>query len=67
MFHFSNLIEENKVGEVKHMLSNLVSSYQSNSEIVDHFYQQQSNTKNDLTSTKIINIDQNKVIRIKTK
>jgi len=62
-----NLIEENKVGEVKHMLSNLVSSYQSNSEIVDHFYEQQSNSKNDLTSTKIINSDQNKVIRIKTK
>ena len=65
--HLSNLIEENKVEKVKHMLSNLVTSYQSNSEIVDHFYEQQSNSKNDLTSTKIINSDQNKVIRIKTK
>ena len=35
--HLSNLIEENKVEEVKNMLSNLVSSYQSNSKIVDHF------------------------------
>jgi len=48
------------------LLSNLVPSYQSNSKIVDHFYEQQSNSKNDLTSTKIINSDQNKVIRIKT-
>ena len=65
--HLSNLIEENKVDEVKHVLSNLVTSYQSNSEIVDHFYEQQSNSKNDLKSAKIINSDQNKVIRIKTK
>ncbi|MDB2698176.1 polysaccharide biosynthesis protein [Candidatus Pelagibacter bacterium] len=65
--HLSNLIEENKVEKVKHMLSNLVTSYQSNSEIVDHFYEQQSNSKNDLKSAKIINSDQNKVIRIKTK
>ena len=61
-----NLIEENKVEEVKHMLLNLVPSYQSNSKIVDHFYEQQSNSKNDLNSPKIIN-DENKVIRIKTK
>ena len=64
--HLLNLIEENKVEEVKHILSNLVTPYQSNSEIVDHFYLQQSNSKNDLTS-KIINSDQNKVVRIKTK
>ena len=65
--HLSNLIEENKVDEVKHMLSNLVTSYQSNSEMVDHFYEQQSNSKNDLNSPKTINSDKNKVIRIKTK
>jgi FlaA1/EpsC-like NDP-sugar epimerase len=65
--HLSNLIDENKVEEVKHMLSNLVNSYKSNSEIVDHFYEQQSNSKNDLISSKTINNDQNKVIRIKTK
>jgi FlaA1/EpsC-like NDP-sugar epimerase len=65
--HLSNLTEENKVEEVKHMLSKLVTSYQSNSEMVDHFYKQKSNSKNDLTSTKIIDIDQNKVIKIKTK
>ena len=65
--HLSNLIEENKVDEVKHVLSNLVTSYQSNSKIIDHFYEQQSNSKNDLNSPKIINSDKNKVIRIKTK
>ena len=63
----SNLIEENKVEEVKHRLSNLVPSYQSNSEIVDHFYEQQSNSKDNVNSPKIINNKENKVIRIKTK
>jgi len=64
--HLSNLIEENKVEEVKLILSNLVTSYQSNSKIVDHFYKQQSNLKTDLNSPKIINND-NKVVRIKNK
>ena len=63
--HLLNLIEENKVEEVKNMLSNLVPSYKSNSKIVDHFYEQQSNSKYELNSSKIINSDQNKVIRIK--
>ena len=65
--YLSDLIEDNKVEDVKNVLSNLVPSYQSNSKIVDHFYEQQLNSKNDLTSTKIINSDQNKVVRIKTK
>ena len=65
--HLSNLIEENKVFEVKHLLSNLVPSYQSSSKIVDHFYEKQSNSMNNLDQPKIINSDQNKVVRIKTK
>ncbi len=66
--HLSNLIYENKVEEVKNMLSNLVPSYQSNSKIVDHFYKQQFNSKNDLNSPEIIiDSDKNKVARIKTK
>jgi FlaA1/EpsC-like NDP-sugar epimerase len=64
--HLSSLMEENKVEEVKHMLSNLVPSYQSNSEIVDHFYEQQSKLKKSLSSPKDVN-NENKVIRIKTK
>ena len=63
----SNLIEENKVEEVKHMLTNLVPSFKSNSKIVDHFYQQKSNLKYDLNLPKKIDIDKSKVIRIKTK
>ena len=61
----SILIDENKVEEVKIMLSNLVPSYQSNSKIVDHFYEQQSKLKQSLSSSKDVN-DKNKVIRIKT-
>ena len=60
-----NLIEENKVGGVKDALSRLVTSYKSNSEIVDHFYGQQSNLKNNLKSKKTIGSKENKVIRIK--
>jgi FlaA1/EpsC-like NDP-sugar epimerase len=65
--YLSNLIEENKVEEVKNMLSNLVPSYQSNSEIVDHFFKQQLNLKNDLKLSKKTNNEENKVVRIKTK
>jgi FlaA1/EpsC-like NDP-sugar epimerase len=65
--HLSNLIEKNKVEEVKHVLSNLVPSYQSNSEIVDHFYEQQTNSKYKLNPPKIISSDQNKIARIRTK
>ena len=64
--HLLNLIEENKVEDVKNVLSKLVTSYQSNSEIVDHFYEQQSKLKQSLSSSKDVN-DENKVIRIKTK
>tara|TARA_A100001011_G_scaffold397248_1_gene497642 strand:- start:49 stop:2022 length:1974 start_codon:yes stop_codon:yes gene_type:complete len=64
--NLSNLIEENKVEEVKHMLSKLIPSYQSNSKIIDHFYEQQLNSNN-LNSPKIINSEENKVIKIITK
>jgi FlaA1/EpsC-like NDP-sugar epimerase len=64
--HLTNSIETNEVDEIKQILSNLVPSYQSNSEIVDNFYKEQSNLKNDLNSTEDIN-DKNNVIRFKTK
>ena len=64
--HLLNLIEENKVEDVKNVLSKLVTSYQSNSEIIDHFYEQQSKLKQNLSSSKVVN-EENKVIRIKTK
>ena len=49
------------------MLSKLVPSYQSNSKIVDHFYEEQLNFKNNLKSSLIANNQENKVIRLKNK
>jgi FlaA1/EpsC-like NDP-sugar epimerase len=65
--NLSSLIEENGVAEAKDMLSKLVPSYQSNSKIVDHFYEEQLNFKNNLKSSIAINNQENKVIRVKTK
>ena len=65
--HLSNLIEENNVEEVKNILSKLVTSYQSNSKIVDHFYEHQLNLELDLKSSKIINSEENKVVKIRNK
>ena len=65
--YLSNIIEKNKVEEVKNMLTNLVPSYQSNSKIVDHFYEQQLNSNHNLNSPKIINNDENNVIKIRNK
>jgi FlaA1/EpsC-like NDP-sugar epimerase len=67
LVNLSRLIEENKVEDVKNMLSNLVSSYQSNSKIVDHFYEQKLNFKNNLKSSIVDNKQENKVVSIKTK
>ena len=55
------------MAEVKDKLSKLVPTYQSNSKIVDHFYEEQLNFKNNLKSSIAINNQENKVIRIKTK
>ena len=63
----STLLEDNKVVEVKAMLGKLVSSFKSNSKIVDHFFEQQLNFKQELASHSMINNQENKVIRIKNK
>ena len=65
--HLSSLIDENKVVEVKNMLSNLVPSYKSNSKIVDHFYKYQSNSINDLELYKLADSEKNKVTKLKNK
>jgi len=65
--YLSNFIEENKVEEVKNMLKNLVPSYKSNSKIIDHFYHEQLNLKNDLKSAKTIDSGINKITLIRTK
>ena len=46
--YLSDLIEENKAKDVKDKLHNLIPSYQSNSKIVDHFYEEELDSKNDL-------------------
>ena len=61
------LLDENKVIEVKNTLEKLIPSYQSNSKIVDHIFEEQSNLENSLESLKLVKNSENKVIRIKTK
>ena len=41
------LVDENRVAEVKNMLAKLLPSYQSNSKIVDHIYEEQLSFKNE--------------------
>ena len=65
--HLSNLIQENKVKDVKNILTSLIPSYKSNSKIVDHFYEQQQTLNNDLKLPKKINSEENKVIKIRNK
>jgi FlaA1/EpsC-like NDP-sugar epimerase len=60
-----NFIEENNAEEIKNTLSKLVTSYKSNSKIVDHFYEQQSNVKKDFKLPKIISSKENKVVKIR--
>ena len=62
----SVLIEDNKEEEVKDMLNSLIPSYKSNSEIIDHIYKEKLDLNNLVKSSKIINDQENKVIRIKT-
>ena len=63
----SNLLEGNKVEDVKYKLGKLLPSYQSNSKIVDHIYQEQQIFKRQFNSYPTVKNKENKVIRIKTK
>ena len=63
----SNLLEGNKVEDVKYKLNKLIPSYQSNSKIVDHIYQAQQIFKKQFNSYPTVKNKENKVIRIKTK
>ena len=63
----SNLLKNNSAADVKEMLSKLVSSYQSNSKIVDHFHEEQLNFKDNSKSFISTDNQENKVIRIKSK
>ena len=65
--YLAKLIEENKVSEVKSLLSKLVSSYKSNSEIIDHFYKNQFYLKNDPIPSSKIDSEEKKIIKISNK
>ena len=45
--NLSSLLKDNRAADVKVMLAKLVSSYQSNSKIIDHIYAEKSNFNND--------------------
>ena len=60
--NLENLVDNNKVFEIKELLSKIVKTYQSNSSIVDHVYLAQS--KFDKSSFIPID-DKNKVVKIK--
>ena len=62
-----NLLENNKVAEVKDMLNRLIPSYQSTSKIVDHTYDAQLDLKNDVTLSSAIKEQENKIIIFKIK
>ena len=53
--------------DVKDMLGRLVSSYQSNSEIVDHIYEEKLNFKNNVKIGHKGQDQEKKVIKFKTK
>ena len=62
----TTLLKENRISEVKDLLKKLLPSYKSNTEIVDHIYQEQLNSKNDNKSISVVKDQENKVIRIVT-
>ncbi len=63
----SNLLEDNRVEDVKYKLGKLLPAYQSNSKIVDHIYQGQQIFKKQEKSYPSVDSKVNKVVRIKTK
>jgi FlaA1/EpsC-like NDP-sugar epimerase len=56
-----NLLENNKVAEVKEMLGKIVKTYQSNSKIVDHIFLEQKKFDKSFSSKP----EENKVVKIK--
>ena len=57
-----NLLDHNKVFEIKELLAKIVKTYQSNSAIVDHVYLEQ----NKLDKSSFVSVDEgNKVVKIK--
>ena len=65
--NLNNLLEENRIFEVKDLLAKLVTFYQSNSKIVDLIYEEQSNFNNELKSSKGVKSEENNVVGFKNK
>jgi FlaA1/EpsC-like NDP-sugar epimerase len=65
--NLTNLLNENRVFEVKAMLEKLIPSYQSNSKIVDHVYEEQLSYKNEYKKPHLIKNQDNKIVKIITK
>tara|TARA_B100000959_G_scaffold282029_1_gene347555 strand:+ start:698 stop:2680 length:1983 start_codon:yes stop_codon:yes gene_type:complete len=63
----TNLLEDNRIVEVKKMLGKLVPSYKSNSKIIDHIYNEQLNNKFNTELPLSFNDQENTVISIKAK
>ena len=63
----TTLLKENKIAEVKEMLEKLVTSYRSNSKIVDHIYNEKVNLKNYNKKLPTIEVKKNNVISMKIK
>ena len=63
------MLNDNKVAEIKNFLNKLLLSYQSNSKIVDHIYEEQLSLANNVKTQNFVKDQENKVIgiRIKTK
>jgi FlaA1/EpsC-like NDP-sugar epimerase len=63
----SNLLDNNRVEDVKNTLERLLPSYQSNSEIVDHIYKEHLKLLKNIKEIHLDKDQENKIIRIKTK
>ena len=59
----NNLIENNRIVDVKDMLSRLVLSYQSNSKIIDHIYEEKLKNESKTILSSTVDDQENKVIK----
>ena len=63
--NLKKLIDKNQVEEVKNLLNKILKSYKSNSEIVDHFYFEQTSKNRYKQEISFVKDKDNKIIKIK--
>ncbi len=61
----NNYLDNYGAAEVKNLMEDLIESYKSNSEIVDHLYMEQISTKKYKKNQSFKKVDNNKVIKIR--